>query len=629
MFEQEINESIQRITRDILQDKTLIPLTEILEEQGISNRFKAFFETEVHWWIYTDAMTRKRDRRFDFAHPEIASLLNYLEQIQAKHARFERDEFLATLDKAVKLSYNYICRPQTTLKWYIFRGEPTKPLGETLLRLNAFNDYTYFRAVFTDWVDRKREERPTFDSISAREFERIVRRIDDQILLSCTIDELLEMMSPLFEFIGKGENRSVPIDALIIFFDDKHIARLVQFLEKEKERRTHVTPDSFAMMMDELLTNAEEEPDVDFSSVYQDDALDAVVREHLQGGELQEGGIIDPTLPPTEPFISLNSDVPSGEAETSSAEIGEVPEEKAAPVSTDPTPEETLSEEESAGEEGSATDPPGNDFFIGPDPLPPDSTPENVFAQESEEKRSAPATEPIIDILIEAEETDHESENEVEQEPEERGGNGIRKIEEIISGTPSRTETLSRDETAEAVEEKGIVENDEETDSSSSAGMEHEEEEDVATETSQEIEADGTADESGEDEEAAQEEAAETSETGGTVSEEEENRRQDEETSSEESAVGEEEETETASLEDVRKYIDAMLERKVVKKIFNRKREEYEKTLDLLNTADTWREASRILDELFIRFDVDPYSRTAIRFTDAVYGRYLTPIGGN
>ena len=283
MFEQEINETIQRITRDVLQDKTLISLIDILEEPQIPNRFKAFFETEVHWWVYTDDLTRRRDRRFDFAHPEISSLLNYLEQIQVKHARFERDEFLSVLDKAVKLSYNYICRPQTTLKWYIFRGEPTKSLGETLLRLNAFTDYPYFRTVFTDWVDRKREERPTFDSISAREFERISRRIDDQILLSSSVDELLEIMNPLFDFVGKGEGRSVPIDALIVFFDDKHIGKLVEFLEKEKERRSHVTPESFVLLMDELLSSAEEEPDVDFSTVYQDDALDAVVRDHLQG----------------------------------------------------------------------------------------------------------------------------------------------------------------------------------------------------------------------------------------------------------------------------------------------------------------------------------------------------------
>lgn len=77
-------------------------------------------------------------------------------------------------------------------------------------------------------------------------------------------------------------------------------------------------------------------------------------------------------------------------------------------------------------------------------------------------------------------------------------------------------------------------------------------------------------------------------------------------------------------MSDVRTFIDAMLERKVIKKVFQRNRSEYESVLDKLNSAQNWKIASQILDELFVRNSVDPYSRTAIRFTDSVYGRYLS-----
>ena len=66
-----------------------------------------------------------------------------------------------------------------------------------------------------------------------------------------------------------------------------------------------------------------------------------------------------------------------------------------------------------------------------------------------------------------------------------------------------------------------------------------------------------------------------------------------------------------------------MLERKVVKKIFAKNREAYEAALEQVNAVTTWREASQILDEIFNRHGVAPYSRTAIRFTDSVYGRFL------
>lgn len=77
------------------------------------------------------------------------------------------------------------------------------------------------------------------------------------------------------------------------------------------------------------------------------------------------------------------------------------------------------------------------------------------------------------------------------------------------------------------------------------------------------------------------------------------------------------------AMSDVRRFIDPALERKVVKKIFAKNRADYEVALDRLNTAPNWKTASQVLDELFLKYNVDPYSRTAIRFTDSVYGRYL------
>jgi hypothetical protein len=69
--------------------------------------------------------------------------------------------------------------------------------------------------------------------------------------------------------------------------------------------------------------------------------------------------------------------------------------------------------------------------------------------------------------------------------------------------------------------------------------------------------------------------------------------------------------------------LDPMLERKIFKKVFNRDRAAFDEAIGRLSQAETWRQASQILDEIFIRHDVDPYSRTALRFTDSVYTRFL------
>lgn len=852
MFEQEINETIQRITRDVLQDRTVVPLAEILEEPRIPDRFKAFFETEARWWIYTESVARSRDRRFDYSNPELDSLLSYLEQVQVRHARFERDDFIAVLDSAVKLTFNYLCRPQTTLKWYVFRGEPTKPIGETLLRMDAFVDFPYFRSVFGEWVDRKKGERPTFDSISAKEFERIIRRIDDQILLSCTIDDLLEILTPLFDFIGKGEAQSLPVEALIVFFDDKNIRKLVDFLERERGRRTHITPNSFVLLMEELLSSSDDEPETDFSSVYQDDALDQVVREHLGWGSvpveeedarrvaraaaesLNGGGVVIDSVQVSDDEEGLEDDRWEEEALLEREEAA--PEEAVAsqPVDTD--------RDGRAGQaEQPETAPMLQDAAVEPAALPEETEDvteeieegegreerieeteretEEEKKEEGEEEREEeeiamgveiPAAEsgteaedieereedddndedgdlfggrgdggdPIFDLLMEPGEEERPDAPSIpsasaaettagmpeEAAPETAASAGMESSEPEAASTPEEPavaehaalpgefsiaaapeeedlmEAILRDEEREPEEyageaplifdaeefgidalenmkenrseesEKNVVPPDSSGETSGPGQAEPDveargegveeiaeieepeeiemeevrespfadvppEEETVAQRIGEEWAGDAGEPEEQEEEEGAEgieeeeeyveeipahdvfarepEEPAviEESEEEGEEEDEDEN---DPEEEKGESASGPDATTEFALVDepppstertlpvendeprreeeekttpnDVRNYIDAMLERKVVKKIFNRNRAGYEEMLNRLNEAETWREASRILDELFIRYDVDPYSRIAIRFTDCVYGRYLSGV---
>lgn len=720
MFEQEINDTIQRITRDVLQDRTVIPLTEILEEQRIPERFTAFFETEARWWIYTESVARARDRRFDFSHPELGSLLNYLEQVQVRHARFERDDFTAVLDSAVKLTYNYLCRPQTTLKWYVFRGEPTKSIGETLLRMDAFVDYPYFRTVFGEWVERKKSERPTFDSISSKEFERIIRRIDDQILLSCTIDDLLGLMKPLFDFIGKGDAQSIPIEALIVFFDDKNIRKLVDFLERERGHRSHVTHNSFVILMEELLTSADDAPDTDFSSVYQDDALDQVVREHLGWGgdassaqedvqrivyapqeEEKDGSdstahyaedYVPDTLPGSDDEEGLEDDrweeesllTPVEEVnavdevslvEGAPADVDRLPhsanpsKEEIAPESFDDTGENYPidSEESLFGEPEVAGGDPIFDLLIEPgdaeqvkSALKLSTDTVAVEEQENETQKNDASVEEVASVQSAVQEDVYGEEFRIAAIPEEEDlMEAILRDEErepqgefmetplifdaeefgASDGESERGETVSVDETDaaeeveeefEEIEEEMRRDDAEEDEEDAQSILEEVEENAENVDESDDVEKGGaeveTLQESESEEAETPDKEGKTEEAGFSLVDEPLGAADVKDAEAHEDDEDEEESPSKSGPENVRNYIDAMLERKVVKKIFNRDRESYEETLNLLNDAETWREASRILDELFIRYDVDPYSRIAIRFTDCVYGRYLSPI---
>lgn len=61
---------------------------------------------------------------------------------------------------------------------------------------------------------------------------------------------------------------------------------------------------------------------------------------------------------------------------------------------------------------------------------------------------------------------------------------------------------------------------------------------------------------------------------------------------------------------------------KIVTKIFRDDPEDFLRSMSLINNAKDWKQASIYLDALFMRRKVDPYSKTAVRLTDAVYARF-------
>jgi hypothetical protein len=674
MFERVITQTIQRISHDVLRERSLISLTDILEDERIPERLKPFFATEVQWWLYNESLARAANRRFDYEQPELASLLNYLERVQFNHARFEREEFLAVLDSAVKLTYNYLCRPQTTLKWYIFRGQPVKPLREVMLRFDAVSDYEYFRNVFIDWVESKQNERATFDAISATEFERVIRRTDDQILLNCTVEDLLAIMTPLFEFVGEGEAQRVPVDALVIFFDDKNIKRLVDHLERYRERgHEFTTREEFVSLLDELLSVADDEPEADFSQVYQNDELDDVVRRHIGSGP--EGGSVDASAADAgfTDVVPEPAEVMTAVAQPMEAEQYEVPEG----VGSDPTHGSAASDDRAARYDGPAEQPTsvaahepaavgmpvGNLGVEAPDALPDmDVTAAVEHSREAAEESNRSAAEiqtPSVDVRTQA--------------PESISRPAPPALEDELAMpafAPASASPGPVDPATVPVEPVGPVEEKAEpwppqpdrvipTLMTEAETIEHEPEDGVsresvdlprpATETVSEAASPVTsaapvvaasrstpavASQVPSQAQAAAPSVAKPVRTVPAPSTPEGVAPQAAASApvpapstapaSQPAASSVPLEMRPDAATDVRRYIDSSLERKVIKKIFGKSKQEYDQAIQKLNAAENWRIASQILDELFIRFDVDPYSRTAVRFTDSVYGRYLS-----
>jgi len=76
-------------------------------------------------------------------------------------------------------------------------------------------------------------------------------------------------------------------------------------------------------------------------------------------------------------------------------------------------------------------------------------------------------------------------------------------------------------------------------------------------------------------------------------------------------------------LTDLRELIQGHARSRFVKRVFDRNEDRYEDAITSLNNSRTWREASLLLNSLYVRHGLDPFDPDVVEFTDAIHRRYM------
>jgi hypothetical protein len=268
MFEKEIDRVRKQLKQRLDTRQPSIPLAAILANANIHPSYRAFFKAEAEWWLYEERALRASNPRFDTSAPELQSVLPKLDELYIATARFDHEELAATIDAAVKTRLNFLCRPRTTLKWFVYRGEPTKPLHEVLMRLNYLTDNAYLLDGIRQWASTRPAEASSYEILSVIEFERIVEKIDNDAILDLSQDEFVRLLDGLYGFFYEADpnlpSEAVPTEAVLIFLDDKGAIPISQALERllyREELRT-LTRSKLIDVIDDVIAsipNAEEE----------------------------------------------------------------------------------------------------------------------------------------------------------------------------------------------------------------------------------------------------------------------------------------------------------------------------------------------------------------------------------
>ncbi len=276
MFEREIQRAKELLTQRLAAAQQFVYWQEIRERADIPVFYRNFFGAEVQWWIFEEQLQRAANPRFDYAHEQLALHTVEADRYRMEAARFDHQDLTAAIDLAVKTRFNYILRPRTTLKWFVYRGEPTKTLSEVLLRMDYFLEYDYLLDGFRKWIATKQSEAPVkqpvrqVSLVSIVEFDRTLQNVDNDVILEYSPEEFTDLLTPIYEMFDEihATDRAlhqyrgkVPMPAIIVFLDDKGIYRIAQELEDVMKKRAlrYVGQREFLHLLNDIVSKLEQE----------------------------------------------------------------------------------------------------------------------------------------------------------------------------------------------------------------------------------------------------------------------------------------------------------------------------------------------------------------------------------
>ena len=253
IFESEIETIMNTVRARTIGEADTITLRAILRSD-IHPAIKAYFKSEVEKQLIDARRQEVRSKNFPYALPEIVSLQRQIDVILVHQYQFDQTEFEVLLDQSVHFHFNYLCRPQWTLLNFMFEDRRRITTSEVLRKVRYCADFRYFPRVLQRYIGDK-----GLAEIEYTEFKSLLKKIDDVILERHSAEDLATLTRPLIKFLEMGlpnthfalGEPTLPINAAIVFFEDKYMNELKEKLEEERDQNgvDHVTVDQLAKLI--------------------------------------------------------------------------------------------------------------------------------------------------------------------------------------------------------------------------------------------------------------------------------------------------------------------------------------------------------------------------------------------
>lgn len=249
-FSKSIIQNTEIICRAI-DNKEFTLIDELLECPELPAVYKNMIVAERDTWIFREKLRMEANPCFNFNLK--TNLCFEFEKILKSISVLPFNDFRSFIETFVKLRLNFLLRPRTTLKFFVFRESITVSLEQMLKYLAYFSDYEYIYQGFYDYVAQQTEKNKT--TISIYEFESLLEKIDNDFVLNLDENEFINLVRPIFEFftVNLETVPQAPSSAFVIFFTDKKLNYIAYLIENSFKYKNITHDDLLELLKTNLL----------------------------------------------------------------------------------------------------------------------------------------------------------------------------------------------------------------------------------------------------------------------------------------------------------------------------------------------------------------------------------------
>lgn len=306
IFETEIETIINTVRSRTIGEDDSIELRKVLTAD-IHPAIKAYFKNEVDKFLHHERLIELRSKKFPYALSEVISLQKQIDMVLINRYEFVQEDFLALLDEAVHFHFNYLCRPQWTLQSFVFEKKRKIGSNELLRKMRYCSTYSYFPKVIQRYVSTK-----GVAEISYEEFKEIIKKIDRAVTGTYSAKQISGLLRSMLSFILAGipntsnilSGPSLPINAAIVFFEDKERFDIMSQLESERDKNgvTQLSIDRLSKIIESVQVT---KPEIIEEKTVEATPPEIEIREVVSIENQDE-------LPPT-PVLEIKEHVPTSE----------------------------------------------------------------------------------------------------------------------------------------------------------------------------------------------------------------------------------------------------------------------------------------------------------------------------